>query len=308
MNREDERTKMPTKQLPSTLSGVAGEYFVAAELSRRGYIASITLRNTKGIDILASNQEASKSVGIQVKTSQNSNKEWILSKGAEDYFNDNLFYVFVELKGEKSRPNFHIVPSETIARRAKEEYDEWIALPKSNGEPRKETTMRWFVDYEDEFLEKWELLGLDKTPSEKYQAFFDRLRTKVLNIDAKFTRAKAPAETYWNLGIGKGGLTLYAGFSASDGKFNIGIWINVGDREANEDAFAKLRESKSRIEEEIGEELVWDSQPDLKSCSIYLPIDGTIDDNEQRHSELIEWAAPMLIKFREIFEPLVKSI
>ena len=35
----------------SILTGVSGEYFAAAELSRRGYVASITLRNTKGIDI-----------------------------------------------------------------------------------------------------------------------------------------------------------------------------------------------------------------------------------------------------------------
>jgi len=48
------------------LSGIAGEYFVAGELSRRGYIASITLRNTASIDILASNGE--RTVNIQVKT------------------------------------------------------------------------------------------------------------------------------------------------------------------------------------------------------------------------------------------------
>lgn len=36
----------------SQLTGVAGEYFVAAELSRRGFIASITMRNSPGIDIL----------------------------------------------------------------------------------------------------------------------------------------------------------------------------------------------------------------------------------------------------------------
>jgi len=50
------------------LRGVAGEYLVAGELSKRNFIASITLRNTKGMDILASNSDASKSVGIQVKT------------------------------------------------------------------------------------------------------------------------------------------------------------------------------------------------------------------------------------------------
>ena len=44
-------------KLDSTLVGVAGEYLVAGELSRRGYIASITLRNSRGIDIIASNSD-----------------------------------------------------------------------------------------------------------------------------------------------------------------------------------------------------------------------------------------------------------
>jgi hypothetical protein len=57
-------------KIPSVLAGVAGEYFVAAELSRRGHIASISLRNTRGIDIIATNKEASRSVTIQCKTNQ----------------------------------------------------------------------------------------------------------------------------------------------------------------------------------------------------------------------------------------------
>lgn len=48
--------------LESTLVGVAGEYFVAAELSLRGYLASVTLRNSRGIDIIASSADASKLV------------------------------------------------------------------------------------------------------------------------------------------------------------------------------------------------------------------------------------------------------
>ena len=57
-------------KIPPVLTGVAGEYFVAAELSRRGYIASISLRNTRGIDILATNQDGSRSINIQCKTNQ----------------------------------------------------------------------------------------------------------------------------------------------------------------------------------------------------------------------------------------------
>ena len=53
------------KKISPILVGVAGEYFVAAELSRRGYIASISMRNTKGIDIIATNASGKRSVTIQ---------------------------------------------------------------------------------------------------------------------------------------------------------------------------------------------------------------------------------------------------
>src|SRR3989337_2561154 len=71
------------------LTGIAGEYFVAAELSRRGYVASVTLTNTKGIDIMASNMtsthEKSKAIGIQVKANSRRRREWVLNQKAEDY-------------------------------------------------------------------------------------------------------------------------------------------------------------------------------------------------------------------------------
>src|SRR5437764_11381960 len=86
-------------RLNKILTGVAGEYFVAAELSRRGYVATLTLRNTRGIDILASNAEANKSVGIQVKTNHGRKRHWLLSEKAETDTAENLFYVFVNLNG-----------------------------------------------------------------------------------------------------------------------------------------------------------------------------------------------------------------
>src|SRR5438445_1186154 len=91
------------RKLEGVLCGVAGEYFVAAELSRLGYIASITLRNTRGVDILASNRDATKSVAIQVKTNQRGAPEWILTekieRGEETRADvpENLFFVFVNL-------------------------------------------------------------------------------------------------------------------------------------------------------------------------------------------------------------------
>ena len=78
------------KKVSSILTGVAGEYFAAAELSRRGYVASITLRNTKGIDIIATNEEGSKTINIQVKTSGLKTRGWILNKKGAGFFANEL--------------------------------------------------------------------------------------------------------------------------------------------------------------------------------------------------------------------------
>ena len=40
-------------EIQSSSTGLSGEYFVAAELLRRGYSVGITMGNAKAIDILA---------------------------------------------------------------------------------------------------------------------------------------------------------------------------------------------------------------------------------------------------------------
>jgi hypothetical protein len=63
------------------------------ELPRRGYVATLTLRNTRGIDVLASNADATKSVGMQVKTCRGVKPDWILTAKAERRSAENLCYV-----------------------------------------------------------------------------------------------------------------------------------------------------------------------------------------------------------------------
>jgi hypothetical protein len=144
----------------SVLTGVAGEYYVAAELSARGYIASITLRNTKGVDILCSSADASKSVGIQVKTNRKSTRAWMLNKKAEDYFADNLFYVLVTLNNRKRHPDFFVVPSKTVAKYVKEGHAAWLQSTSRSGQPHVDTPIRQFTDPQEEYLGRWDLLGL----------------------------------------------------------------------------------------------------------------------------------------------------
>jgi len=146
------------------LRGVAGEYLVAGELSKRGVIASITLRNTKGMDVLASNSDASKSVGIQVKTTVYPRKEypsWMLGEKAENYFSDSLFYIFVLLKEGDERPDFYIVPSKIVAEHTKTTHQAWLDKGKEQGKIYNNSNLRKFNDKEKKYLERWDLLGLD---------------------------------------------------------------------------------------------------------------------------------------------------
>jgi hypothetical protein len=143
------------------LAGVAGEYSVAAELCRRGYLASITLRNAKGVDILATNATASKTAAIQVKTNQGRKKCWLLNQKAEGFYAANFFYIFVNLETESRHPDFYIVPSKIVADYVKESHSTWLKTPGAKGQARRDSNMRLFCDKTDSYLNRWDLLGLD---------------------------------------------------------------------------------------------------------------------------------------------------
>jgi hypothetical protein len=50
------------------MTGVLGVYLVAAELSRRNFIVSITSRGAAGADLLVTGQQCKKAWSVQVKT------------------------------------------------------------------------------------------------------------------------------------------------------------------------------------------------------------------------------------------------
>lgn len=147
-------------KIPSLLAGVAGEYFVAAELSRRGHVASISLRNTRGIDILATDQNSTRSITIQCKTKQSGRKTWILNEKCEGFVSDTHFYIFVALGRVSDRPSYHIVPSRDVAEHASTRHQAWLNTLGRGGRKHVNSPMRNFADMEDQFLERWDLLGL----------------------------------------------------------------------------------------------------------------------------------------------------
>lgn len=149
-----------TEKISGILTGVSGEYFVAAELSRRGYISSVTLKNTKGIDILVTNESAKRTIGIQVKTNQTNRRAWVLNKNAEEFYANDLYYVFVNLIGINQLPEYYIVPSRIVANWIKVDYQKWFETPGKKGQLHNHTQIRMFRDIEQKYLNRWETLKL----------------------------------------------------------------------------------------------------------------------------------------------------
>ena len=146
-------------KISKNLTGIAGTYYVAAELSKRGYVALVTIKNTSGIDLLASSEKSFNSIGIQVKTNQNDYRQgWLLSVKNEELYDENLIYIFVNLKNDNSRPDFFIVPSKIVAETLKSGHKRWLETPSKTGKQHNDTNMRMFFDNNNEYKENWKLI------------------------------------------------------------------------------------------------------------------------------------------------------
>ena len=98
---------------PGSLTGAAGVHFVTGELSRLGFIALPTVKNTKGVDIIASTQDFTRTNYLQVKTNKNKYDFWIAGNPVQG---DDIFYIFVNLLSnhQNTRPEYYIVPSKDV--------------------------------------------------------------------------------------------------------------------------------------------------------------------------------------------------
>lgn len=126
------------------LTGVSGEYYVAAEISRRGYLAAITLRNSDSTDILVSDIEGKNHISIQVKTTRNKLK-WLLHQKVENDKFQKKYYVFVSIPDDLTKPPvYFIINSISLANRIYYGHRQWLSEPGKNGNQRNDSATRQF--------------------------------------------------------------------------------------------------------------------------------------------------------------------
>lgn len=96
-------------KLTTAQVGRAGEFFVAAEIHRRGGYAVTFAGNMPGIDVLASDADHTRQITIQVKTRTSGTWHAQVPRDAEQgppVPDESAFWVFVDLAQE--RPQYYV--------------------------------------------------------------------------------------------------------------------------------------------------------------------------------------------------------
>lgn len=131
---------------------LAGEFAVLSQLFVRGYEASLTLGNTKSVDILVYDPNTEMSRQLEVKTNfeqrngpSNSQffgrfiTKWRMHRKHETIVNPNLFYCFVHINTTRAEPSkqsfrFFVVPSAVVAAYVRDQHTLWLRDDPGHGD------------------------------------------------------------------------------------------------------------------------------------------------------------------------------
>src|SRR6266852_2077050 len=103
-------------KLDRNSSHLAGEYFVPAELYRRGFSVAMTLGNAKAIDLFT--EQGTRTVNVQVKTIQHKKSVgWTVTRRQ---IRPNIIYIFVCLNIPDGSPEYYICTAKEARKRVRE--------------------------------------------------------------------------------------------------------------------------------------------------------------------------------------------
>jgi hypothetical protein len=103
-------TTNPKVRADGQISGLAGEFFVAAELLKRDLQTSVTFGNAKAIDLLAHNPTIHHTFPVQVKTLRKTNY-FLINRNR---IHPAHIYVFVLLNKPGESVRYFIVPGSVL--------------------------------------------------------------------------------------------------------------------------------------------------------------------------------------------------
>ena len=150
-----------------TLIGNAGEYYVVAELLKRGIVASLAPRNAPGFDVLATRGRLTTRIRVKTKSEQYDIWQWTAKPDGtifRDLFEASDFTVLVNLTINTCDLQFFILPTSLVHQWLVSRFERWVNTLGKNGRPHDPTNKKRHLGYREyaellqPYLNSWELL------------------------------------------------------------------------------------------------------------------------------------------------------
>lgn len=148
--------------------------------------------------------------------------------------------------------------------------------------------------------------GNISSKGEAYKNYFQSLIDE-LRETHKFTNAKiGQPQNWYSFSSGVSNISFAAVF-AQGGKARAELFIDVGNAEKNKALFDWLYEQREDIHKKLGTELEWERLDDKRASRIAVYRNGTIEASEDELIEIKSWHIANLLRFKEVFPPLIKK-
>ena len=150
-----------------SLIGNAGEYYVMAELLKRGVVAALAPRNAPAFDILATRGKRTVKIRVKTKSQQYRVWQWVVKKDGSifrDLSQDDDFTVLVDLAEETKDLKFYVVPTYRIDMWLNLDYERWLRTPGKNDRPHDSSNKKRHLNKEthsqelSEYMNQWDKL------------------------------------------------------------------------------------------------------------------------------------------------------
>lgn len=155
------------------LIGNAGEYYVVAELLKRGIVASLAPRNAPAFDVLATKGPWMVRIRVKTKSEQYNAWQWNAKKdGAifSDLHNCSDFTVLVNLTRLTRDLAFFIVPTKLLNQWLVSDFKKWVETLGRNGRPHDENNRKRNLGYLqyarilEPYRDEWDILWRADVP------------------------------------------------------------------------------------------------------------------------------------------------
>jgi hypothetical protein len=144
------------------------------------------------------------------------------------------------------------------------------------------------------------------TPTRRLQLeWWTAFRDALLSAKA-IPSAQSPRPQYWyNIALGKQGFHLSA--TANVDECIIGVRVYMMHRYGGEVALNQLLESRAKIEQAVGEPLIWNPNPATSDKVILLQRKADIRIKDQWPEDL-KWMVDAVVRLRKVFAPRIKAL